>query len=160
MSHYGYIEWCYGVWIGMHCQQGSPRAESWAQAEEKDVLGPQVNKAKVVTVWTITSIPLLLDHPNVSSWMYWMMLCSLDWNALPARVSAFWVLSSESVKKSFCIPIWTRPSQWLCGPKHPNHCCWTIPMSHYRYIEWCYGVWIGMDCQKGSPPTEYWALGG
>eukprot|EP00956_Cyclotella_meneghiniana_P021722 scaffold39963_cov61-Cyclotella_meneghiniana.AAC.2 len=33
-----------------------------------------------------------------------MMLWSLDWNALPARVSAFWVLSSGSVKKSFCIP--------------------------------------------------------
>ena len=47
----------------------------------------EVNKAKLVTVWTIASKPLLLDCPNVSLWIYGMMLCGLDWNALGARDS-------------------------------------------------------------------------
>eukprot|EP00956_Cyclotella_meneghiniana_P040763 scaffold204607_cov53-Cyclotella_meneghiniana.AAC.1 len=54
-----------------------------------------------------------------------MVLCGLDWNALPASVSTGW------------IECWEGP----------------VPMSHCGYVEWCYVVWIGMLCQQGSPLT-------
>eukprot|EP00956_Cyclotella_meneghiniana_P025987 scaffold55313_cov77-Cyclotella_meneghiniana.AAC.5 len=67
-------------------------------------------------------------HPNHSCWT----VPILDWNALPAMVSTDWILSVRrvKVKSSVVVPNCTKLSQCLCGAFHPNHSCWTVPMSH------------------------------
>eukprot|EP00956_Cyclotella_meneghiniana_P025988 scaffold55313_cov77-Cyclotella_meneghiniana.AAC.6 len=38
-------------------------------------------------------------------------------------------------EKFRCCPNCTRLSHCLCGAFHPNHSCWTVPMSHCGYVE-------------------------
>ena len=38
-------------------------------------------------------------------------------------------------EKFRCGPHCRRPSHCLCRAFHPNHSCWTAPMSHYGYVE-------------------------
>ena len=38
-------------------------------------------------------------------------------------------------EKFRCGPNCMKLSQCLCRAFHPNHSCWTVPMSHYGYVE-------------------------
>ena len=56
------------MWSGLECiaSKGLHRLDFECQEGEKFSVAPILKKAKSVTVWTITTKPLLLDCPNVS----------------------------------------------------------------------------------------------
>eukprot|EP00956_Cyclotella_meneghiniana_P021721 scaffold39963_cov61-Cyclotella_meneghiniana.AAC.1 len=173
---------------------------------ERIWLRSHLNKAKSVTVWSMTCTSVLLDCPNfglecfagkglcflgIELWEYekvWLRSqenkANLDWNALPARVSAFSVLSSGSVKKSGCGPIRKQGQfikyvindmqtsaagllDWNSMPARVS-VFWVLSSGSVKKSgcgpnqtrpshQIC--VWIGMLCQQGSLLSGYLSSG-
>ena len=78
-----------------------------------------------------------------------MMLCGLDWNALPARVSTGWILSAGEGEKFSCAP---TVRDWV-NSDHMKLNIQTIAagLSQCLIVDMLNDVmWSGLECLAGK----------
>ena len=97
--------------------------------------------------------------------LQWLIMGVMNDDALlrlePSRWKHLHQLTFEVLTgwDSSCSTHFSDPNVWALGLYHPNHCSWTIPMSHCGYEEWWCTVEIGIHHLEVSPPSDFWGVG-
>ena len=102
-------------------------------------------------VWTHKGNSQHLNPPNLSLLVCWMVKQDWDWNSPYITTTKPRLLSHRLWKTQLPWSLHFTPRLCVYGLIQPFHISLTLPISHYKYIEWSGMVEIGIWALKWSP---------